>query len=301
MRPTALAITAALALTATHARANPEQPPEQPPGQTGAPSEHLAPRVDERAQRIADAIRELEIADVRREVSAKLGQRNDLKFRDLPAAVAELPALTLRVRREFNGAGESVVTNETVIRSGEAMFVRSDEGGVEWLFLPNPTDPRRAHGFMVDFERRVILEHDEMDLRSVQLGRDWLDILTLGFDPDARAGFKSGDNPAAFAGHDFEHLVRDHAGVRTEVWWSHELLMPLRIRVSREDASWTQEVVSLEPVQETPPEFTPPAQTRAGRMFKSQLLEDWYESHLGCGCGPGSMSQLIEQMRRPGA
>lgn len=283
----------------------PTQAPSQPTGHPAVADSaehpaHTKPRLTEREQRLADAIRELEIADVHRTTAPGRDQRNPVGFREVPPEAAALPTLSLRVRREFVGAGEAVVTNETVIRSGSAMFVRSDEGGVEWLFTTNQVDPRRAHGFMVDFERRVILEHDEMDLRSVQIGRDWMDILTLGFDPDARAGFVPGDEPVSFEGHDFEHLVRDDAGVRTEVWWSAELMMPLRIRVSRDETSWTQEIIAIEPVEGTPAEFTPPPQTRVGRMFKTQLLEDWYESHLGCGCGPGSMSQLIEQMRRPG-
>lgn len=304
MLPIAAAITTLLvSLSAPGAVSTPATTtaPTVTAGQSSAQAaEHTPAQVDDRHRRVMEAIRVLESGEVQRTPS-KRAAAELVGFRDVPASLAGVPTLSLRVRREFRGGGEAVVTNETVLRSPGAMFVRADEGDVEWLFTPNPADGRRAQGYMVDFGRRIILEHDEMDLRSIRAGRDWLDVVTLGFDPDVRGAFTADGQTEDLGGYRFEHLVRERDGVRTEVWWSQELLMPLRIRVARGDASWTQELTEITPVEGTPAEFTPPPQTRLGRMFKTQLLEDWYESHLGCGCGPAGMNLLIQRMRRPGA
>jgi hypothetical protein len=154
------------------------------------------------------------------------------------------------VSRWQKAGGQRGRTTRTLLRTSERVLVAMDGGRQEWLFERNPVDPRRVSAYRIDHERREIVAHQEADLRNRLRLRGW-DVLALPLDPGALEALRATGERETAAGASFErHVAPEPAssGI-VEVWWSAELLAPLRL--SRRDGEWvttsTLESVDLEP------------------------------------------------------
>lgn len=255
----------------------------------GNASEHQRPQISERERVLREALAMLESEPI--DAANRQGEllQERVGFRQPPSRIAEIGSHTLSVRRVIAKGEEQLVTSERITRSHDTVAIKAEGSKSSWTLFANPVDPSRAMGYLVDYERRLILEHDESDLRTFRVARDWLDAYTLGFSPDSLERYELSGETEALGGHSFAHYWREHEGVRTDVWWSQELLMPLRITVSSSDTSWTQEITAIEATTEQDPALVLPPKQRIGRLFQTMMIGDWYENHMGCGCIPGGM------------
>jgi len=169
---------------------------------------------------------------------------------ELPAAAGSLPDLTLEFH-EVVGTGNAAVLPKVVhilTRSRNRIHSRLT-GGVdwEWLFLQNGADPRRVSGSQINHNERVILEYFESDLRNTGMGRGWVDVLNPGLDYSLINELSPTEETTDFAGVSFRKLVPSEPredGV-LEIWWSDELLVPLRVVRQAGAVTRTHELTKL--------------------------------------------------------
>ncbi|MEO1006963.1 MAG: hypothetical protein AAFX79_00165 [Planctomycetota bacterium] len=267
-------------------------------GQNDPAREHRPPPpMTDRDRAVLDALATLEIVRPGHVERLEHDVPEPHAYRDTPAAAEDLPTLRFRVIRTLESTGADpragASTEDLVTRSSEAVSMQPAAGGEAWLFTRNTAFPSRSIGYAIDLERRLILEHEDTDLRSRGIVRDWLDVLVLGFDLAWLDRCRPTGEATSVSGYEFRrylHEPTDTGELTCEVWWSEELLLPLEVTLSRtaDGAThcWVQRIEDLEvlPAGETPSELRPPARQRFVRTFQRMTLGDWYEVHFGCDC-----------------
>ncbi len=257
-----------------------------------SPAEHT-----DRDRAVLEALAVLEM--VRPEPAQRLGRTapDAHHYRELPERVAALPTLRFRVVRTLEGEaieatdGSPFTTEDLVTRSASAVSMQPTGAGQGWLLRQNAAFPRRAIGYLMDLNERLVLEHEDTDLRVRGIVRDWIDALVLGFDLGwLDRGVDTGETRTV-AGYEFRRVAHtpdssDELGC--EVWWSDALMLPLEVTLTKGDSRWTQRVESLEVLAtgEAPQELAHPAEQRFIRTFQRMTLSDWYDIHFGCDCAP---------------
>lgn len=264
--------------------------------------EHTQPaEPTDRDRAVLEALAVLEM--VRPEPAERLGRAapDAHHYRELPVRAANLPTLRFRVVRTLEGEaieaaeGSPFTTEDLVTRSPSAVSMQPTGAGQGWLLRQNAAFPRRAIGYLMDLNERLVLEHEDTDLRVRGIVRDWVDALVLGFDLGwLDRGVDTGETRTV-AGYQFRRVVHtpdsgDELGC--EVWWNDELMLPLEVTLTRGDSRWTQRVESLEVLgpDEAPQELAHPAEQRFIRTFQRMTLSDWYDIHFGCDCAPPGQS-----------
>jgi len=233
----------------------------------------IAARANTYGQRSGRTSDEFPIANpVRRPVNAA-----PASLPPLPSEADGVDPLTLDLRVQVNSDGASTVRQQTFSRTADRIHLKVKDGA-EWLFVQNPVDRRRVHAYLIDHEHKVLVRHDESELRNGQQIRGWLDVLTLGFDPEGLAGLKATDQTTAVAGITFTRHVAGPAGAGLpgihEVWWNDRQLLPKRIVSSTGRQTRTVSVEQIRPGVD-PALLSPPE----GRFpsYRSVDLPDWLE------------------------
>ncbi len=267
--------------------------------------EHVQPaETTDRDRAVLEALAVLEM--VRPEPAERLERPTPVVHDDraLPANLDSMPTIRFRVVRTLGGesiaaTGSSAFTTEDLVtRSPSAVSMQPTGAGQGWLLRQNAAFPRRATGYLLDLNQRLVLEHEDTDLRVRGIVRDWVDALVLGFDLGwLDRGVDTGETRTV-AGYAFRRVVHtpessDELGC--EVWWSDELMLPLEVTLTKGDSRWTQRVESLEVLEvlapgEAPQELSHPAEQRFIRTFQRMTLSDWYDIHFGCDCAPPGQS-----------
>lgn len=192
----------------------------------------------------------------------------------LPSEAGSVAALTLNLQVKMNGDGASTFQHQTFSRTTDRVHLKVRDGA-EWLFVQNPVDGRRVYAYLIDHEHKVLVRHDESELRTGQQIRGWLDVLTLGFDPGGLVELKATDRIEAVGGVPFTQHLRPTPGTGIqEVWWSDTQLLALRIVSS---TGLQTRTVSVDHIREgvdvallSPPEQRFPS-------YRTVDLPDWLE------------------------
>ncbi|MEO5823406.1 MAG: hypothetical protein ABIT71_23120 [Vicinamibacteraceae bacterium] len=136
-------------------------------------------------------------------------------------------AFTVVRRTDPRQAVEGAI--EQVTRTADRVHVRLSPTR-EWLYVRNPLDARRVSAVMIDHDQRALVTYEESDLRNTRGIRGWLDVLTVGLDPDAvRAAAVTTDvrtiDGVAFT----RYVTRSASGSTSDMWWSQAELMPSEV------------------------------------------------------------------------
>lgn len=145
----------------------------------------------------------------------------------VPSIAEQAPPLTLDVLTRYQSQrGRLRSVRHSVSRTHDRIHLALP-GRREWLLLRNPVDPRRVSGLLVDHAARVIVVHEESELRS-RLGiSGWADALLLGFDPELVPRLQAGAQTRTIAGVRFaRQRVVDGPAELSEVWWNAEFALP---------------------------------------------------------------------------
>jgi hypothetical protein len=195
----------------------------------------------------------------------------------LPSDADSVLALTFDLRVQVDEGGVSTLQEQTFSRTADRVHLKVKDGA-EWLFVQNPRERTRLHAYLIDHEHKALIRHDESELRNGQQIRGWLDVLTLGFDPEGFVGLKATDQTTAFAGITFTRHVAGPAGAGLpgvhEVWWNDKQLLPIRI------VSSTGRETRTVSVDEIRPGVDPALLSRPEDRFPSYRnvdLPDWLE------------------------
>lgn len=149
---------------------------------------------------------------------------------DMPSALPD-EAETIApstIELETTGGGLAL-TVHTVTRTADRMHIRIDADR-EWLYLRNPTDPRRVSALFVEHSSKAIVHYEDSELRNTLGIPGWLDVLALGFDPTALEQMtRTADVRTAFG-----LTFRRYAASRSDhpvadAWWSTDELLPLSV------------------------------------------------------------------------
>lgn len=198
----------------------------------------------------------------------------------LPENAAGLPDLTLEFREIVAGDGTARrrESDRILTRSRNRVHLRFSGGRQEWLFLQNPVDPRRLSGLLINHAENVIVTYYESDLRMQGVARGWLDVLTLGLDARIIGELSPAAETTEFAGARFGKLVakKPREDGLVEVWWSEELLLPMRVVRQTGQTTQTYELTRLtrgaDPVVLEDPLRRFPGYTTVD-------FADWHEEH----------------------
>lgn len=147
---------------------------------------------------------------------------------EVPDDLARPPAITaeLETRVERRGAA-AVAQRRTVLRTADRVLIRFDEAAPDWLFVRNPVDPRRVSATMIDHQERLLVTYDESDLSAGGLGRGWADVASLGVEPEVLARARPTGRSRTAHGVRFDERRHEPSG--SELWWSAETGLPLRV------------------------------------------------------------------------
>lgn len=148
---------------------------------------------------------------------------------ELPAEALDLRPLTLEVSGRSPGAGGSPPDAQHVTRTLDRVHVRMSAAR-EWLYTRNPLDPRRVSAVMIDHRQRLLVTHEESELRNAFGIRGWLDVLTLGFAVETLAGMEPTADSRVVDEIVFTHFTQRRAtDAVAGVWWSQANLLPLEV------------------------------------------------------------------------
>lgn len=159
---------------------------------------------------------------------------------NVPSNLDVAPDVTMELLIRLNGEE----TTRTVTRTTNFVHVDMPDEGLEWFFMRNPVDARRANGRLVRHEDKAILYHNDIDLRDRQVARGWVDVMTVGIRLEQFDGLeRTGESKEEF-GLTFYRYVRDADSTTAidEVWWHEPSGLPLQIFASNEAQSWEQEL-----------------------------------------------------------
>jgi hypothetical protein len=165
----------------------------------------------------------------------------------LPDGADSLSPVRFTVTTTWTDARGQRRTVQHVTRSVDRVHLLMEGTRKEWLFERNPVDRRRVSGYLVDHDARQILAYQESDLRNEQQLRGWRDALLMRFDPGSLSGLQpSNENTSVFGWTFSRHLAPAGAqdGV-VEVWWSDQLLLPLRLTVRERGVMTTSTIDRL--------------------------------------------------------
>lgn len=178
---------------------------------------------------------------------------------DVPPEASVIPALSFRVDIVRRGPGVDERLSQLVRRTAAGIHIVPTTGGMEWYFEPNPVDPRRATGYLIDHAARQIVTYHDSDLRN-QLGlRGWADILTMRVDLEALRHLEPTGERQALLGTSFTRRIAttsSQSGLR-DVWWSDAWLMPRRLVVDDRGTTVTTEVEELAALDPGTPPSSP--------------------------------------------
>jgi hypothetical protein len=169
-----------------------------------------------------------------------------------PAIVPSLPEnadrirpMTLDVRIETaSRSGPRVLERRTISRTSTRIHVRGE--GSEWLFQRNPVDPRRLNGQLVHHAKRLIVQHEESDLRNIVGLNGWADVLMLGIDETALRRLTATARSRTSAGIRFQELRAATPGTGlVEVWWSDDQAMPSAFTLRRDEGATSLKVTRV--------------------------------------------------------
>lgn len=144
-------------------------------------------------------------------------------------------------------AGAGAPIDLRFARDGARVYSGAADGRTGWYFLQNPLDPAQFKAWRIDGEHGLSIEHSFADLVNEDIATSWDEVACRGIDPPILAELRdSGDQEEAF-GWRFTRLVADEprADSLVEVWWSAELLLPLRVVRSAGKGSLTQSLIEL--------------------------------------------------------
>jgi hypothetical protein len=149
---------------------------------------------------------------------------------------------------ERQGTGANVIRHlETITRTAERMHVSQTDSGIEWLFVRNAVDARRASASLIDSRARTIVEFDESELRNTGVARGWADVVALGVWWDGLQGLEATGREQTLGGYRFVELrpKQGEGGPFKELWWSHDAVVPSRLTSS--DQTLEMVVKSISP------------------------------------------------------
>jgi hypothetical protein len=139
---------------------------------------------------------------------------------ELPAAAHRITPVTLDVIIRQTFEGRLRTARRRVSRTAERIHVMIDKNR-EWLFERNAVDPRRVSGHLIDHSARVIVHHDESDLRNLAGISGWTDVLAPGIGQDTLRQLQPTNRRRNVSGVSFERYVAmTQASILRDVWWS---------------------------------------------------------------------------------
>jgi hypothetical protein len=165
----------------------------------------------------------------------------------VPGAAEELAPVTIVVRSGVRGR---LATTQIVTRTRDRVHLVVEDERKEWLFVRNSVWPDRLSGYLTDHGAKQIVEYDDTALLNHQGLRGWADVVTMRFDPRLLGALRATGNVDRRFGTDFSQFVSptsDGPGV-VEVWWSHTLVLPLRLVVREGSAVLSAEILDIGPV-----------------------------------------------------
>lgn len=189
----------------------------------------------------------------------------------LDARADTIAPATITVRSTIAGAS----TERRITRSRDRIHVEYVGSPQEWYLTRHAIDPRRALGQLVDHREKAILDYYETDLRDERIATGWMDALALGFPVTTLAHMTRTGERATIAGVEAQRLL---SGDTLEVWWSDELIMPLRVRDLRDENAYRLEVTSIDAridgalLQDPERRYT---------QYPRMDIVDWREEHHG--------------------
>jgi hypothetical protein len=165
---------------------------------------------------------------------------------DLPDLRAVQP-LTLEIAIRRTNAGKPMPTiRETIARTADRIHIGIGTD-VEWLLERSSVDPRRVSGALIDHRKRVIVRHDESDLRIALAINGWLHALTGGLDQQSLSTLKRSSDSKRIGGIEFTRYSteRERRAGLEEVWWSEPHVLAARLVVTARDATTTLDVEEI--------------------------------------------------------
>jgi hypothetical protein len=192
-----------------------------------------------------------------------------------PGADAIIPlTLDVTIHRQ-TPAGRSHVLRQTITRTPARVHVAPSEGP-DWLYERNPTDTRRASGFLIDHAARTIVFHSDSDLRNMLAIAGWAHVNALGFDAGLLAGSKPSDDARTIDGIPFTRFDIVAGGQSQNVWWNAEQSLPAAFVKRDHDGSIRY---SVERIRRAIDEnvLRPPASRFPD--YRNVDLADWLEHH----------------------
>jgi hypothetical protein len=153
----------------------------------------------------------------------------------LPEQLRVVPEVTAELEHHVGHEGRQF---RTVTRTAEVVHVRlgREPDAREWLFVRNPVDPRRISAALVNHQERAILEYDDTALRRTGIARGWAEVVSMGVELEWLRDGQAGARARTLDGVRFHERSVDPSSLVSELWWSDELALPLRLRVGRPDA-----------------------------------------------------------------
>jgi hypothetical protein len=165
----------------------------------------------------------------------------------LPENADRIRPMTLDVRIDTaRASGPSLVQRRTMSRTSTRIHVRGERN--EWLFQRNPVDPRRMTGQLVHHATKLIIQHEESDLRNMFGLNGWADVLMLGIDGAALRRLTATSRSRTTAGIRFKELRAADPGIGlVDAWWSDEQAMPSAFTLRQDGGATNMKVIRLRP------------------------------------------------------
>jgi hypothetical protein len=215
---------------------------------------------------------------------------------ELPRQYLEAPPLTLEVvtsgARDAAGglAPNGQTPNEQtqrVVRTADRVLIEYPALGQQWLFEQNPVDPRRVHGKLIIPARWLVIEYTETDLADSGVAGSWLDVMSLGLRPAMLDQMQATGETLEVDGVTARRYVlprdqaRSGAGL-TEIWWSDELLIPLRVVHASAAGDRIMEVRAVaREVDESRLRDPSEGKRLLQKLFTKVDVSDWREEYHG--------------------
>ena len=166
----------------------------------------------------------------------------------VPSNAGALPPLAFTLTTVWKQPGHQLRrTVQKVVRTSDRVQLSLDGMQKEWVLLRNPVHPARVSGCLIDHASRRILVYDDSDLRNHQQLRGWADVLLMRFDPDVLPRLRRTGETEMAAGTVFTRYVTsdDAASGVVDVWWSDDVLLPLRLTTRDPVARITTSITQL--------------------------------------------------------
>jgi hypothetical protein len=165
----------------------------------------------------------------------------------LPENADRIRPVTLDVRIDTTSqSGPPVVQRRTMSRTSTRIHLRGE--GSEWLFQRNPVDPRRMNGQLVHHATKLIIQHEESDLRNMFGLNGWADVLMLGIDRIALRRLTATSRSRTTGGIRFKELRAADPGIGlVDAWWSDDQAMPSAFTLRRDGGATTLKVIRVRP------------------------------------------------------